>query len=277
MNPPGHRNESDFGYALGHSEEELERLRTQARLIDPITRRFFLEAGIQPGMQVMDVGCGAGDTSLLLAQMVGTSGMVVGVDRAAAAISAARAKCPERPNVSFVEGDPSEIKVDRTFDAAVGRYVLMFQDHPATMLQSLVSHLRPRGLIAFHELDYEGITSSPPLATFDRLWHWTAETTRLYGADPHMGAKLLAAFLTAGLPTPTVRVEALSGKGADSADLLLLASNLARSLLPEMERRGVATRAEVDVDTLFDRMHAEAVAIDSVVVGHLQVAAWCRV
>jgi hypothetical protein len=74
-----------------------------------------------------------------------------------------------------------------------------------------------------------------------------------------------------------VRVEALSGKGADSADLLLLARNLARSLLPEMEQRGVATRAEVDVDTLFDRMHAEAVRMDSVVVGHLQVAAWCRV
>jgi hypothetical protein len=44
-----------------------------------------------------------------------------------------------------------------------------------------------------------------------------------------------------------------------------------------MERRGVATRAEVDVDTLFERMQAEAMATDSVVVGHLQVAAWCRV
>ena len=91
-----------------------------------------------------------------------------------------------------------------------------------------------------------------------------------------MGAKLLAAFVTAGLPTPTVRVEALSGKGAGSADLLLLARNLTRSLLPEMERRGVATRAEVRLDTLLERMQSEAVAMDSVVVGHLQVAAWCR-
>jgi hypothetical protein len=44
-----------------------------------------------------------------------------------------------------------------------------------------------------------------------------------------------------------------------------------------MERRGVAARAEVDVDTLFERMHPEAMATDTVVVGHLQVAAWCRV
>jgi 2-polyprenyl-3-methyl-5-hydroxy-6-metoxy-1,4-benzoquinol methylase len=277
MNPPARRDESQTGYALGHSEEELERLRTQARLIDPVTRRFFQEAGIEPGMNVLDVGCGAGDTSVLLAEMVGASGTVVGVDRAGAAISAARKTARERANLSFLEGDPSEMSFDRAFDAVVGRYVLMFQNRPAAMLERLASHVRPGGLIAFHELDYEGITSWPPLATFDRVTRWTAETTRLYGADPHMGAKLLAAFVTAGLPAPRVRVEALSGKGAGSADLLLLARNLARSLLPEMERRGVATRAEVDVDTLFDRMHAEAMATNSVVVWHLQVAAWCRV
>ena len=131
--------------------------------------------------------------------------------------------------------------------------------------------------MVFHELDYEGIASLPPLPTFDQLWRWNAETTRLYGADPRMGAKLLATFVTAGLPAPTVRVEALSGKGAGSADLLLLARNLTRSLLPEMDRLGVATRAEVKIETLFERMLSEAVAARSVVVGHLQVGAWCRV
>ena len=59
--------------------------------------------------------------------------------------------------------------------------------------------------------------------------------------------------------------------------MLLLAHNLTRSLLPEMERRGVATRAEVGPDTLLERMQAEAVAKDSIVVGHMQVIAWCRV
>jgi hypothetical protein len=92
-----------------------------------------------------------------------------------------------------------------------------------------------------------------------------------------MGARLLAAFITAGLPTATVRVETLSGKGAASADLLLLARNLTRSLLPEMDRLGVAARAEVKLESLLERMHSEAVATDSVVVGHLQVGTWCRV
>ena len=91
-----------------------------------------------------------------------------------------------------------------------------------------------------------------------------------------MGAKLLGAFITAGFPTATARVETLSGKGAGSADLLLLARNLTRSLLPEMVRLGVATRAEIDIESLFDRMYGEAVAKESVVVGHLQVGVWCN-
>jgi SAM-dependent methyltransferase len=277
MSEREHHSASRGSYALGHSDEELDRLKTQARLIDPITRRFFREAGLQPGMRVLDVGCGAGDTSTLFLDMVGEKGEVIGVDRAPAAIAAARGKSQGRTNLNFLEGDPAEMSFDRPFDAVAGRYVLMFQSYPAVTLRAVASHVRSGGLIAFHELDYEGIASFPPLATFDQVKRWNAETTLRYGADPRMGAKLLATFLTAGLPAPTVRVEALSGKGEDGADVLLRARNLTRSLLPEMERRDVATRAEVGIDTLLERMRREAVAADSVVVGHLEVGAWCRI
>jgi hypothetical protein len=52
-------------YALGHSDEELERLRVQSRFVEPITRQFFQEAGISTGMRVLDVGSGAGDVAFL--------------------------------------------------------------------------------------------------------------------------------------------------------------------------------------------------------------------
>jgi 2-polyprenyl-3-methyl-5-hydroxy-6-metoxy-1,4-benzoquinol methylase len=51
-------------YVLGHSEVELKRLATQARLIDPITRRFLVSAGIREGMRVLDVGSGVGDVAI---------------------------------------------------------------------------------------------------------------------------------------------------------------------------------------------------------------------
>jgi SAM-dependent methyltransferase len=67
-------------YVLGHAEAELRRLSTQAVLVDPITRRFLVSAGIAEGMRVLDVGSGAGDVAILLAGLVGAGGEVVGSD-----------------------------------------------------------------------------------------------------------------------------------------------------------------------------------------------------
>jgi ubiquinone/menaquinone biosynthesis C-methylase UbiE len=62
------------GYVLGHTDAELKRLATQARLIDPITKRFLVSAGIKKGMRILDVGSGAGDVAILLAGLVGGRG-----------------------------------------------------------------------------------------------------------------------------------------------------------------------------------------------------------
>ena len=83
------RAQSDSGggaaYALGHSDRELQRLNVQGRLIGPITRRFFTDAGIGEGMRVLDVGSGAGDVAFLAADLIGATGEVIGTDRSAAA------------------------------------------------------------------------------------------------------------------------------------------------------------------------------------------------
>ena len=80
------------GYVLGHSGRELDRLAAQARVLDPITRRFFHDAGIVPDLRVLDVGSGAGDVAFLVADLVGDTGEVVGVDRAPGALAAARSQ-----------------------------------------------------------------------------------------------------------------------------------------------------------------------------------------
>ena len=102
-------------YVLGHSYRELERLQMQARLIDPITQRFFREAGIVSGMRVLDVGSGAGDVAFLAADIVGDTGEIIGGDRAAAALDTARARATARAqrNVVFHRGDPGEMTFDK--------------------------------------------------------------------------------------------------------------------------------------------------------------------
>ena len=266
-------------YALGHSDRELERLNAQEQLVGPITRRFFCDAGIVPGMRVLDIGSGAGDVTFLTADLVGEAGQVIGTDNASTAVSAARARAKKesRHNVEFHKCDPTEMAFERPFDAIVGRYVLMFQADPAAMLRRLAHHLRPGGVVVFHEPDWAGGWSFPPLPTYDQCHHWIVKTFRLLGTDTRMGIKLHEAFVAAGLPAPSMRLEAVIGGGTRGLDWMhLIAENVA-SLLPTMERLGVATAAEVDIATLPGRLHRELTASGGVIAGRSEIGAWSRV
>lgn len=278
MSDVRHDTDSVSQYLLGHTDREIERLKAQARLIDPITQRFFREAGIIPGVRVLDVGTGAGDVAFLAAEIVGDKGEVVGVDRVPAALEAARARASTRSlrNVFFREGDPSALAFERPFDAVIGRYVLQFQTDPATMLRTIAGRVRPGGVVAFHEIDWGGLGSFPPAPTYDRCCHWGVETLRLHGTETRMGTKLHSTFVAAGLPPPSMRLEALVGGGTNSLPLLQLLAELVATLLPEMERLGVAMAADVRVETLVERMRSEVLATSSVIFGHYQIGAWSR-
>jgi SAM-dependent methyltransferase len=266
-------------YVLGHSKREVERLKGQARLIDPITKRFFLAAGMGPGMRVLDVGSGAGDVAFLASDIVGAGGMVVGADRVPAAVQVARDRAAARSlrNVSFVEGDPTELTFDPPFDAVVGRYVLQFQREPEVMLQQLATKVRRGGVVVFHEIDWGGLSSFPPVPTYDQCARWGAEAMRLHGTETRMGSRLHATFVAAGLTAPTLQLEALAVGGMESISWLRSFKDLIATLLPEIERFGVASASEVGIETLVERMSTEARASSSVLIGHHQIAAWVRV
>lgn len=271
--------ESTHAYVLGHSNRELERLKAQAELIDPITRRFFTEAGIAPGMRVLDVGSGAGDVAFLAAGLVGDKGKVVGVDRSTTALETARERATSRglKNVSFLDGDPGDMTFDQPFDGVVGRYVLQFQKDPAAMLRKLVRHLRPGGVAVFHEIDWGGVESYPPVPTYDQCCQWCVETLRRSGTEWRMGMKLYETFIGAGLTPPTMRLEALITGGSTNPALIHLVADVLETLLPAMVSHGVATEAQVGLDTLVERIQKEAAATSSVIVRHNQIGAWSRV
>jgi ubiquinone/menaquinone biosynthesis C-methylase UbiE len=67
-------------YALGRTAGEYDRLIEQAQVMRPLTERMLRSAGVRPGLHVLDVGCGVGDVSFLVSEIVGEQGSVVGVD-----------------------------------------------------------------------------------------------------------------------------------------------------------------------------------------------------
>ena len=68
------------GYVLGNQDNEIARLEMQATLFEPLTKHTLLNAGLKKGMSCIDIGCGSGSVTRLMADTVGETGRVVGVD-----------------------------------------------------------------------------------------------------------------------------------------------------------------------------------------------------
>jgi SAM-dependent methyltransferase len=264
-------------YALGHSEDELGRLVDQSQTLNGLTLRVLHLAGLGPGMRVLDIGCGAGDVAFLAARIVGPEGHVIGVDRSAEAIGAARrrAATDELTNVEFRVADLPDLELEEAVDALIGRLVLMYFTDPAVALRRLSPLVRPGGIVAFHELDTDGAKSDPPGELFSTSIRRIAETFVRTGADVHAGLRLGATFREAGLPSPQLTLGANIECGPDYAFQHQVAG-LTRSLLPLMERTGVATAAEVEIDTLAERLQREMIETGATVVSPSYIGAWTR-
>jgi SAM-dependent methyltransferase len=264
-------------YVLGHSDEELQRLIKQASFYGDFTEQVFLNAGIESGMRVLDVGCGAGDVSFLLARMVGTSGSVIGIDKSGDAIATARsrAQAAKLENVTFHEADISEIPLLYPVDAAVGRFVLMYLSNPAALLRRIAGCVRTGGVIAFQEMDMSGIKSLPRLPMFEQCADWVKETFRRGAVDTEMGLRLYPTFIGAGLPAPQLVMGARVEGGPDSQVYEIL-TEVIRSALPLIERLGVARAEDVQIATLAERLREEVVRGGGVVVPPPAVGAWTR-
>jgi SAM-dependent methyltransferase len=264
-------------YALGHSSRELDRLTFQGTVFVPHTRQLLIEAGVTAGMRVLDVGSGSGDVSFLAADLVGSTGCVLGVDRSPAAVERARGRAYRRnlTNVSFELGDPAAMHFDGLFDAIIGRFVLMYQADPATSLEKMMRHLRQGGLVVFQEADCTACRSWPAVPVFDEAAQWLAEGLRSSGARPELGLEMHSLFVDCGLPAPRMRMDALVSGEEDSPVYRLLAEAV-RSLAPTLEKLNIASAAQVSIDTLADRMRSEVVAKRAIAVSYGLVGAWAR-
>ena len=264
-------------YVLGHAECELERLAKQARLVDPVTRRFFLTAGITEGMRVLDVGSGAGHTAMLLADIVGPSGEVVGADLSLPAIEWAARRVSDAgiTNVSFRHGDPSAMDLGR-FDAIAGRYVLMFMPDPSSTLARLCGQLRPSGIVVFHEPDWDDARCVPSSPVYLQVCGWIRQALRDSGADCVLGTKLASVFVRAGLPLPSLGLDALIAAGPGACDVIRLVTDLATTLRPDIERLGLVPAGSPDFAELAESI-LSSIGPHGTAVGRAEIGAWTTI
>ncbi|NVI02922.1 MULTISPECIES: class I SAM-dependent methyltransferase [Paraburkholderia] len=125
----------------------------QARLDAMVS--VFGEAAVEAaapmkGERVLDVGCGAGASTLALAARVGRGGQVLGVDISAPLIGRARALAPQDTPVLFQVADASSAELpEGAFDILFSRFGVMFFDDPTAAFAHMRRALRPGGRVAF--------------------------------------------------------------------------------------------------------------------------------
>jgi SAM-dependent methyltransferase len=235
----------DTDYALGRNEDEYARLIEQAVLLRPLTERMLRAAGLSSGMRVLDIGCGVGDVSFLVSELVGPEGSVVGVDLDAEALSLAerRRASLRMPNVSFHQGDARTAEPNRLFDAAVGRFVLMYMRDATSALRLIAERVRPGGVVAFCEWCARPTTTAsgsdqPALAWLQQA---LAETFRRSGANLEIGTELFVRMRDAGLePDPSPLAE-IAVRMDDPETAYRRWQSFARSMLPKMIEYGITT------------------------------------
>jgi ubiquinone/menaquinone biosynthesis C-methylase UbiE len=262
-------------YVLGHADFEIERLRFQAGIIEPVTRRLIRECGIGPGMRVLDIGCGAGDVSMLLAEAVGDTGSVVAYDRESRPIEMAksRALAAGYRQIEFVVGSDEAFPEHPEFDAAIGRYVLHHQKDPVATVRRAAGAVRRGGVVAFHEP--AGHVNARVLPAVDLYAKTEQCLSAVFEAMlPHrdVGGRLVACFEEAGLATPHLIWESIAG--GHGSPLWQLSAMTYRSMLPQIACLARVPADIGDPDTLADRLVAAAAAVRAQIVSKPQSCAW---
>ena len=135
-------------YTLKTGEGDRDRLQLLARYYNPSSMRFLRAAGVSADQRVLDVGCGQGQITYFLGELVGPAGRVVGVDRGADQLAIAEANNPYPERIRFRCGPAEQLEFARGgFDVVYCRLLLMHVADPMHVLRAMIHALVPGGLL----------------------------------------------------------------------------------------------------------------------------------
>ena len=231
-------------YVIRGGREGYNRLLLLARASWPDTAALFSRAGICPGMQCVDLGCGGGEVTFELARLVAPGGSVTGMDMDEVKLGLARQASVERGvgNVEFVARNVNDWDEPDGYDVVYSRFLLQHLSEPVGLLRRMWAAVRAGGRVIVEDADFDGLCCHPPNEGFDFFVRAYAEVIRRRGGDHATGRKLYRYFLDAGIPSPQVALVQsvlVSGEGKELAWSTLDATS--EAILAE----GVATSDEL--------------------------------
>jgi SAM-dependent methyltransferase len=236
-------------YVLDGSDADLRRLLQLSQVFADMARTGFRRVGVQKGWDAIDCGCGPLGGLGVLAEVVGPSGRIVGVDFNEPAVQKARAAVSALglSNVEVVAGDINELDpaaLGGPFDLAYTRLFLMHQPNPIQTLRRIATLLRPGGwLVAQEALRTPAPRSRPDLEALSNYWDLLHRLIERAGVpcgavDDLPGSARQAGFEVAGLSGHFTTLDPALGFELHASTLAAARERAVQS--------GIATEKQVD-------------------------------
>lgn len=222
-----------------------ERLRILSRVMRPTSLALLQRTGLQPGMKVLEIGCGGGDLAFDIARIVGPSGRVLGtdIDQTKLDLAASEAAELNLTNIEFQLANIAESAPAGNFDFIHTRFVLTHLTDPALALKHIRAALRPGGIVVLEDIDFSGYFCYPECAALWRYVQLYTETTRRRGVDANIGPRLPSLLAEAGFENIQVNIVQPSGLAREVKLVSpLTMENIADAVIAE----GLATAEEIE-------------------------------
>jgi ubiquinone/menaquinone biosynthesis C-methylase UbiE len=196
-----------MSYLMENSDEDI---RLEIKTDMEAVKRQAAGAGIREGMRVLDVGCGIGKTTAALADLVGPTGLAVGLDFSPDRLNVANEKYA-RPNVSFKTHNVKEpLLWEEEFDAIWMRFfVEYFRVDALDVIGNVTKPLKCGGLLVMADLDQNSLIHYGQSVRMQRtIEDMAIRLARDFNFDPYAGGRLYGYLYDLGYQEIQVSIEA---------------------------------------------------------------------
>lgn len=234
-------------YLLSGGAAELERLRLQARVWEPAAEQLLDQIGIAPGWRCLDLGCGGMGILGPLSRRVGPSGQVVGVDRDAQQLAAARAYVDEEKltNVEILDRDAYATGLPNAmYDVVHVRFLFAPVGRDHELLTEMLRLVRPGGILAIQEPDASPWACHPPSRAWGALKSAIVQAFKAGGGDFDAGTRTFGLLRSAGVKDIQVRTVVIALQ--DRHPYMRLPIQFATSLRQRILDGGFLAESELD-------------------------------